>query len=429
MIGGVTQEALNDLQVPGLQQGTIDQEIYSASVTGDLGGIGLQSPFASESLQVVFGAEHRTDRLTNVVDDLLATDQLSGTGGATIDLSGRTLDLFTEMRIPLGFNLFDLNGDPCGGNLIGTEGEASRDACLASGVPAALFDAPDGPDEDLEPEGRETLDSPAGQYNFLQGGVQTLVPEESDTYTFGVILQPRFLPKLAMSIDYFDIEITDTISTFGADNTLQACYFEADAASCSRIQRNANGSLWRGDGHVIDLNVNIGSLATKGYDLNVSYAGVEIGRFGELNFNLTGTLVDELVTDPGLAGLAPYDCAGLYSGSCGIPNPEWRHHFRTGWESPWNVDFSLTWRYYDSVEEFRGDSANIDFELDEQSYFDLAANWAVTEKASIVLGINNVLDEDPPITSAVGTTGNGNTFPQTYDSLGRWIFLRGRIRF
>ena len=73
--------------------------------------------------------------------------------------------------------------------------------------------------------------------------------------------------------------------------------------------------------------------------------------------------------------------------------------------------------------------ANIDYELGARSYFDLAANWAVTEKASVLLGINNVLDKDPPITSAVGTTGNGNTYPQTYDALGRWIFMRGQIGF
>ena len=74
-----------------------------------------------------------------------------------------------------------------------------------------------------------------------------------------------------------------------------------------------------------------------------------MGRFGSLNFNLTGTLLDELVEDPG-GGFAPYDCAGMYSGECDTPTPEWRHHFRMGWESPWNVDVSLTWRYYDSVE-------------------------------------------------------------------------------
>jgi hypothetical protein len=29
----------------------------------------------------------------------------------------------------------------------------------------------------------------------------------------------------------------------------------------------------------------------------------------------------------------------------------------------------------------------------------------------------------------VGNTGNGNTFPQTYDALGRWVFMRGQVAF
>ncbi len=64
--------------------------------------------------------------------------------------------------------------------------------------------------------------------------------------TFGIILQPRFLPKLTMSVDYFNIEITDTISTFGSANTLDACYFQGDADSCARINRDQNGNFWRG---------------------------------------------------------------------------------------------------------------------------------------------------------------------------------------
>jgi outer membrane receptor protein involved in Fe transport len=481
-MGGVTPEALACLQVPGLQQGKIEQEVYQAVVTGDLGGIGLQSPLASESIKVAFGIEQRYDRLTNVTDDPTSQFLLSGAGGPTIGLSGATevLDLFTELNVPLvegapaadelglelayrrsdydplttdtykvgltwapiedvkfrgsfqravrapnvvelftaqGFNLFDLTGDPCGADLEGTSGAASDEACLANGVPANLLRSP-------------SLDSPAGQYNFQQGGNLELNPEESDTYTYGVILQPRFLPKLTMSVDYFDIEIVDTISTFGAENSLNACYFQNDADACARINRDANGNLWRGDGFVEDLNINIGSLSTKGWDLSLNYAGVSLGRFGDLNFNLVGTLLEELITVPG-PGIDPIECAGKFSGStCGVPSPEWRHHFRIGWSSPWNVDAALTWRYYDAVTNIvPATSANIDYELGSRSYMDLAFSWAATDAATIRLGINNVLDKDPPLSSAVGTTGNGNTYPQTYDAMGRWIFMRAQVMF
>ena len=97
--------------------------------------------------------------------------------------------------------------------------------------------------------------------------------------------------------------------------------------------------------------------------------------------------------------------------------------------TPWTVDLSLTWRYFDERRGVRGNEVQIDYELDAANYFDLAANWAITEKFSVLVGINNVLDSDPPVTSAVGTTGNGNTFPQTYDALGRWIFVRAQVGF
>jgi len=182
---------------------------------------------------------------------------------------------------------------------------------------------------------------------------------------------------------------------------------------------------------VVDLNTNIGSLSTKGVDLSLGYTGLELGGLGELSFNLVGTYVDELTYVSGINGIAPTQCKNKFSGAlCGTPTPDWRHHFRMGWETPWNVDLSLTWRYYGAVTNVAPSQANnIDYGLGARSYFDLAANWAVTEKSSVLLGINNVLDKDPPITSAAGNTGNGNTFPQTYDAMGRWIFMRAEVGF
>ncbi len=307
-IGGVTQDQLNYLQTPGLQTGVIDQEVWTASVTGDLGGIGGQIPSAAEAIKLAFGAEYRRDKLTNKTDDLLTTAALSGTGGPTIGLAGSTnvTDLFMEGRVPLvqdktgahdisidvayrysdygdlttdtykigadwapttdirfrasyqravraanvvelftaqGFNLFDMVDDPCGA--------AGRPDIPVTAAQCAATGAT---------QGAPALSSPAGQYNFLQGGNPALTPEKSDTTSFGVIFTPRFAPGLSLTLDYFDIKIDDSISTVGADNVLKACYIANDPTFCAHIHRNpGNGSLWIGDGHVDDLNVNIGS--------------------------------------------------------------------------------------------------------------------------------------------------------------------------
>jgi len=469
----------------------LTQEIYNGIITGDLGVYGFKTPWATDGVQVVFGAEYRLDRLDNKVDALQESAQLSGSGGATIGISGSTKveELFFESRVPLvqdrtmmeslsfdtayrysdygevttdtykgglewaptqdvrfrgsfqravraanivelftaqGFNLFDADGDPCGVAAPNTNATAAE--CIATGVPASFFD---GVNDAAE---RGGLDSPAGQYQFLQGGNLALAPEESDTVSYGIVFTPRFVPGLAITVDYFDIDIQDTISTFGANNTWDACYTNGDGAACARILRNPNnGSLWIGTGNVIDTNINIGSLATKGYDLNATYTGLEIGRFGGLNFNLTGTYVDELITEPG-PGIDPYDCTGFYSNVCGTPTPEWRHRFRTSWATPWDLDLSLTWRYYDATIGLTAPNTEmpadrIDRELRSENYFDLAANWAVTEKAQVTLGINNVMDNETMLSASVGTTGNGNTFPQTFDALGRYVFLRARVEF
>jgi outer membrane receptor protein involved in Fe transport len=509
VVGGVTQEQLDYLQVKGIQIGRINQEIYNGIITGDLGAYGIKSPMASDGIQLVFGAEYRRDSLDNKVDALQEGFELAGSGGPTIGISGATKvnELFMEAKIPLaqdqafaeslsfdtayrysdygggiqtdtyklglewapvadvrlrgsyqravraanivelftaqGFNLFDAPGDPCGWN-VNTPDPANDDPAVPAPVSAALADACVANGVDAASVGSSLLDSPAGQYSFLQGGNIELTPEVSDTSSYGVVFQPRWVPGLAITVDYFDINIDDAIQTFGPNNTFTACYGQGDQAACDRINRDpATDALWLGSGHVENTNINIGSLSTTGYDINIGYTGVEMGRFGSLAFNLTGTYLIDLIYQPAPGiDLEPnksqfrdtYDCVGYYSTVCGIPNPQWRNRFRTSWQTPWDLDLSFTWRHYGEVTALRqandqAPAGQLDHTLSAEDYFDLAANWAITEKAGVVLGINNVLDDNPSISGAVGTTGNGNTFPQTYDALGRYVFVRATVEF
>ena len=65
--------------------------------------------------------------------------------------------------------------------------------------------------------------SPAAQYNFLQGGNPDLAPEESDTYSFGLVWTPGFLDGLVFSFDYYAIEISKGISTLTPEFILNEC--------------------------------------------------------------------------------------------------------------------------------------------------------------------------------------------------------------
>ena len=64
--------------------------------------------------------------------------------------------------------------------------------------------------------------------------------------------------------------------------------------------------------------------------------------------------------------------------------------------------------------------------------FNLQGSFAITENATIRFGVDNLFDKAPPIVgSQIGTTSanNGNTFPQTYDAIGRYFTFGATLKF
>jgi len=458
-------------------------------------------------VSVNVGGEWRKESLELNTDNAFQTGDLTGQGGATLPLSGnfRVYELFAETQIPLvqdsffydlsltaGYrrswyktsadrkydtdtykvglefapirdvrlrgsynravrapniqelfatNTVALNGseDPCAGFQI----TATDFGCLAQGLVV----------------GQRTAANPAGQYNGFVGGNPDLQPEKATTKTVGVVLQPRFIPRLALTVDYFDIKVKDAIRAFGQDATLAHCVANATAtftpASCDLVRRDPAGSIWlTPGGFVIDLPNNIGEQHTKGIEVNGSYS-VPIGGLGNLSASLIGTYLDKYKVNNGLT--APYDCAGLYGPTCsiggttdsGAPLPRWRHKLRTTLQMANGLGISVQWRYIGKVKAETleaNESLNGEFNFDPglrikaQNYFDLAATFSIADKYNLRLGVNNLLDRQPPlVTSGNGNrsgsnlcpTGpcNGNTYPATYDALGRYIYAGVTLDF
>jgi outer membrane receptor protein involved in Fe transport len=498
-LGQVTPQALNYLEVPGIQTGNITQTVVDANITADLGKYGVQLPTAGSGLKVNFGAEWRDVTEVTNPDEEFQTGDLAGSGGDTPPTSGGIIsrEAFVEARMPLiedhflaqslavetgyrysdynlGFKtntyklglewspihdirlrgsfqravrapnvtelflpqvvVLDGNNDPCAGTVAQLTARGVTQAqCVAAGVPAAAYGT--------------VVPNQANQYQGLTGGNPALKPETALTSSFGIGWTPSFVPNLRVQIDYFDIKIEDVVTTIGATAILQQCV--QSGLFCNDIHRDANNSLWLSQqGYVIDALANVGQLETRGIDVDVSY-GFDVGPAGKIRTNLTGTYVDTynitpIASDPS----TKFNCAGLYGDICSsgaaTANPifRWRHTLRTTWSTPWEgLDVTASWRYFSAMKldalspqanlsqapatVANGGISSSDAAIKAFNYLDLSAAIKVADKITFRVGVNNVFDKDPPViggTNLPGVAGNGNTFPQVYDSLGRFIF-------
>jgi iron complex outermembrane recepter protein len=327
------------------------------------------------------------------------------------------VELFSVQSVSL-----DGNSDPCAGFAI----TAANLGCLAQGLVVGQIVAP----------------NPAGQYNGFQGGNPLLEPEVATTKTIGVVFTPSFLPGFSATVDGFDIKVNNNIGVIGADTILTQCVNTVDPFFCGLVQRDQFGSLWRtNNGFVNDTNLNTGGVSTRGIDVGAAY-NRQIDGVGTFGLSIVGTYLDELITDTGVG--PAYDCKGFYGLQCGTPNPEWRHKLRLTWTSDFGMGLSAAWRYFSSV-DLDSTSSDVDLraanqatlppqslKIKSQSYFDLASTFNVGDSFTFRLGMNNLLDKAPPVVGSnalTGVTGNGNTFPQVYDALGRYIYAGVTLDF
>ncbi len=490
-LGGVTQAALDYLQVSGHQQGYTQQIIYGGNVGSDLGVYGVKSPWSSNGIGVAFGVEHRTEKLVFQPDQENISGDLSGGGGAAPALrAGYTVkEIYGEVHVPLvekkpfiesldlqgsyrhseystdkvantyglgidwspiqkvrlrgsyqravrAATIQDLynpqsigNGGPSDDPCAGPTPAASLAQCANTGVTAAQY-------------GNLKKNS-ANQYSSRTGGNPDVAPEKADTFTLGIVLEP--IKNLTITVDGFLIDIKDTISSVDPTIALNQCLQTGNPVFCKLIKRDALGSLWLSPngplGFVENTTTNIGSVGTSGVDLGASYR-YKTGAMGTLDFTMNGTWLRSATTE-NVPGLGEYDCKGLFGPTCGTPSPEWRHKFRTTWATPYGFDISGTWRHFASVStEFASDQSllakpksvqPLESKLGERDYFDVNVSYPITKKITLSGGINNLFDRDPPVVSTKSTSAagsaNGNTYPQVYDSMGRFLYLNLTARF
>ena len=310
------------------------------------------------------------------------------------------------------------DGDPCSG----PTPSASQQACANTGLSASQYGTVDP--------------SAAGQFNLITGGNPNLVAEEGETTTFGVVITPSMIENLSIAIDYFDIEVTDAIGSVPAQTSLDRCLTTGDPAFCGNIQRDTAGTLHllneAPDGGLAGIstqNVNVATFATEGVDFNVTYS-YDLNDMGTLNFDYAATFLDSTYAIA-IPGDDKVECAGAYAGPCGLPAPEYNHRFLATWVTPYDVVVSATWRHIGETDLYGLDDPQgyLEDAMETRDYLDLAATYDLNENVAFRVGANNLLGEDAPVSTAVGTgTGNNNTYPGLFD-VSTYLFAGVTVKF
>jgi len=296
-----------------------------------------------------------------------------------------------------------------------------RQTCLANGFPEASLG--------------KALPGANSQIESRFGGNPDLTEEKADTYTIGAVIQPRFLPRFSLTVDYYNIKIEDYIESPGTPAIIAACYGNADnnftpydPAMCALAPRNPQSKLLEG---VVNLNGNLGELKTSGIDFEARYfVNVPFGvdNDGRLDFRLSGTrLINwKLNTVASIPSLL-IECDGAFGANCENVFPKWRWNFRTTYSTgPASVSFN--WHHIGSA---RDDDAGTTYwreKVGSYDIFDLAASYELNETISFTAGINNLFDKKPPMIGD-GNNEQSNTYPSTYDVFGRQYFFSATAKF
>lgn len=288
-------------------------------------------------------------------------------------------------------------GDPC---VLGT-GNAAQ--CAHFGAPAV-----------------GSTNSFAASYlegNYFFGGNSAVQPETGKTKTLGVVLTPQFLPGFTATVDYYDIDIEGAIGVIQPVSDLTSCYITNPVANnplCGLVTRDpANGHLL----NAFVNNQNLGRLAQRGIDLGLRYAlPTEDMLPGSFFLSYQGTFVTHYIiqSNPTTAIL---NCAGTFGAACSsdattLVQPAYRHDINLTWTYE-KAQIQLDWQRIGAVRNSNPGATDV---IPDQDTFDLNASYQFKNWLTLNAGIHNLFDKDPPI---VASSTNFNTFPDTYDVLGR----------
>lgn len=267
---------------------------------------------------------------------------------------------------------------------------------------------------------------------FFSGAANpTLTPEESESTTVGLVYSPSFVDGLTLSLDWWKIELTNTIVGDTPNQILNDCYVQGLSTRCTLFTRDPVLGIVNGMNYG---NRNAGLSNDEGWDFGALYR-LSTG-FGDFGFNLqtTYTSLSEFKTtnDPGV----------LFTQSTSYGS---NHRIRANAGLDWSYgDFGVSWntRYFSKIKEACLDRVGVPEQCDipnfiaanpsqngpikihgANTFHDLQVRWSAPWNATISVGANNVFEHEGPVSYDNARRGANVTYYGNFD-IGRFTYVR-----
>jgi len=275
----------------------------------------------------------------------------------------------------------------------------------------------------------------------LGGGNLNLQPEKATTYTFGVELKP--LPGAQLTLDYFNINYKNQISSYLSDLTilqqsaqLGSLITRCPSAQCSAMVNQyvlgvgpnptpepvfgpilANPSVF-----VNGIELNLGSTRAAGFDLQSGYTW-DAGRIGTWTVGLSGSYFTqydvrftpngETFNERNVIGFpAALRLRGNLGWTWGSLNSQLFVNFVNGYQ---NTETTPT----QNVDSYTTVDLNVVYD------FGTAFPGRWTKGLRLALNVLNLADTDPPYVSIpISPNGGGGFDPNVGSPIGRLISLQ-----
>ena len=274
-------------------------------------------------------------------------------------------------------------------------------------------------------------------------GNPDLKPEIANNLGLGVVVQPRFLPGFAASVDYYNIDIEGSIATVAVQDVVNQC-FNGNTALCPSVVRNSAGFITE----IRVQPVNLAKQLSRGIDFEASYRhplDSISGLKGDITIRLLATRFlknrfDNGVTTIEYAGTnsANGNTAGL------IPStPKWRYNFTAGWDNG-TAAVAFTARgisggvysneYLECASACPTSTATVttinNNHIPGATYFDVNASYEFSSGFELYGAVDNIANK-APAQAALGTFVGAAPLsinPALYDVLGRTFRLGVRFK-